>query len=140
MPLLISEVATSFRVPSSSSPLRNNGDSLWLRSVKPRSLSVSPKHLLNVAPAEKSSYSPDIPYEILPLQNVIDKLTQTTNNSDHLKNGLSDEEATQLLAQVGPNSLQPPAKTSIWELWLQQFDGECPFNATTFIQSFILPL
>ncbi len=81
---------------------------------------------LNVAPAEKSSYSADIPYESLPIQHVIDTLTQTVHNSDHLTTGLSDEEATELLSQVGPNALQPPKKTSIWELWVQQFDGECP--------------
>ena len=107
--LLISEGAISFRVPSAT---RYYGADLWRRSD---SLSVT-----------KSSYSADIPYEILPMQTAIDKLTHTTNNSDHLKNGLSDEEAAQLLAQVGPNALQPPKKTSIWELWLQQFDGECP--------------
>jgi len=123
--ILISEVATSFRVPLSSPPRYTS----LRRSAKPRSLlSVTP-----TTPAEKGSYSPDFPYEIQPLQNVIDKLTQTENNYDHLKNGLSDEEAAQVLAKVGPNSLPPPEKTSIWELWLQQFDGEFPFNATTFV-------
>ena len=83
-----------------------------------------PKYLLN----EKSTYSADIPYEILPIQNVIDTLTQTDNNDNHLTTGLSDEEAAYLLAQVGPNALQAPRKTSIWELCLQQFDGECSWT------------
>ncbi len=119
--LLVSEGTISFIIPSATS---HYGAHLWRRSG---CLSVTlAKNPLNVAPAAKSSYSADIPYESLPIQNVIDKLTRTANNGNHLTTGLSDEEATQLLSQVGPNALQPPTKTSIWELWLQQFDGECP--------------
>lgn len=110
---------SSFIVPSST---RYYG-----RSAKPRILSVTrpPKYLPTLSRLQSSSSPDNISYEILPLQSAIDKLTQTTNNVDHLKTGLSAEEATQILALVGPNALQPPEKTSIWELWLQQFDGEC---------------
>lgn len=75
--------------------------------------------------AKKSfDYSSDIPYEILPLQEVIENLTARTTVDDHLKTGLSNEEASKLLEEVGPNALEPPVKKSIWELWLQQFDGK----------------
>lgn len=67
-----------------------------------------------------SPYSPDLPYEILPLQKVIDKLGESS--SDHLATGLSDEQAEYLLAEVGPNELPSKQKTSIWELWIQQFE------------------
>lgn len=115
--LLVSEGTISFIVPS------YYGADKWRRSGVCLSVTLA-EHPLNVAPAEKSSYSADIPYESLPIQNVIDTLTQTANNEDHLTTGLSDEDATQLLSLVGPNALQPPKKTSIWELWVQQFDGE----------------
>lgn len=115
--LLVSEGTISFIVPP------YYGADKWRRSG---CLSVTlAEPPLGVAPAEKSSYSADIPYESLPIQNVIDTLTQKANNSDHLTTGLSDEETAELLAQVGPNALQPPKKTSIWELWVQQFGGEC---------------
>ena len=114
--LILFEGTISFIVPSAT---RHYGRRSGCLVVTPS------KHLLDVAPAEKSSYSADIPYEILPLQNVIDKLTPTDNNGNHLTTGLSDEEATYLLAQVGPNALLAAEKTSIWESWLQQFDGEC---------------
>lgn len=117
--LLVSEGTISFIVPSYC------GADKWRRSGGCLSVTLA-EPPVNVAPAEKSSYSADIPYESLPIQNVIDTLTQTANTEDHLTTGLSDEDATQLLSQVGPNALQPPKKTSIWELWVQQFDGECP--------------
>ena len=108
LPILLFEGAISFIVPSAS---RHYGRRSGFVVVTP------PKYL-----NEKSSYSADIQYESLPIQNVIDTLTQTDNNINHLTTGLSNEEAANLLAQVGPNALQPPKKTSIWELWLQQFD------------------
>jgi len=59
------------------------------------------------------------------LQEVIENLTaQTTTVDDHLKTGLSNVEATNIFEHVGPNALEPPVKKSIWELWLQQFDGK----------------
>lgn len=65
------------------------------------------------------------------MQEVIENLAARTNGAfttitvdDHLKTGLSNEDATKVLEQVGPNALEPPAKKSIWELWLQQFDGK----------------
>lgn len=58
------------------------------------------------------------------MQEVIENLTARTTVDDHLKTGLSNEEASKLLEEVGPNALEPPVKKSIWELWLQQFDGK----------------
>ncbi len=68
------------------------------------------------------------------MQEVIENLTALTTGAsttitvdDHLKTGLSNEDATKILEEVGSNSLEPPAKKSIWELWLQQFDGKISF-------------
>ena len=65
------------------------------------------------------------------MQEVIENLTVRTTGAsatitvdDHLKTGLSNEDATKILEEVGSNALEPPAKKSIWELWLQQFDGK----------------
>ena len=67
----------------------------------------------------KSSYSPNLPYEILPLQNAVDILGRSP---EHLDIGLSNQQAEKILEEVGFNSLPSKRKTSIWELWLQQFD------------------
>lgn len=69
----------------------------------------------------KSSYSPHLPYEILPLQKVTDTLAPSAHGT-HFDTGLTSEQAEKVLADVGPNSLPSKRKTSIWELWLQQFD------------------
>ena len=67
----------------------------------------------------KYSYSPTLPYEILPLQNAVDILG---HSPDHLDIGLSNHQAEKVLEEVGFNSLPSKRKTSIWELWLQQFE------------------
>ena len=152
--LLIAEGTISFRLPSSSSyysPRRYHlGDSNSLRRLstasKPhvRRLVTPPPPqpllLLNVVP---TNYSPDIPYEILPLQKVTEKLLSTQTNTNvehHLNTGLSDEDAAALLEHVGPNALEPPPKTSIWELWLQQFDGEFVCFSAFFISMIIVTM
>ena len=114
--LLISEGVTSFRLLP---PIDTSSFRYWSAAKRP------PLHVFT-QPTDKASYSPDMPYEILPLKKVIESLTTTTTNHpvDHLHTGLTEEAATKLLAQVGPNALPPPAKKTIWELWLQQFDGE----------------
>jgi len=68
------------------------------------------------------------------LQEVIENLTARTTGAsttitvdDHLKTGLSIDDHLKILEEVGPNALEPPAKKSIWELWLQQFDGKISF-------------
>eukprot|EP00804_Cyclotella_cryptica_P016200 CCRYP_005687-RA/>CCRYP_005687-RA protein AED:0.03 eAED:0.03 QI:282/1/1/1/0.83/0.71/7/1104/1163 len=73
---------------------------------------------------EKSSYSPDLPYEILPFQEAVNILVQhkDLSSNEHLETGLSNEEAQKVLDEIGPNSLTPRRKKSFWELWLQQFD------------------
>lgn len=81
----------------------------------------------------QSTYASNLPYEILPLDKVLKYLAPTDHGisssndqgqslQNHLQTGLSIQQAHARLAQIGPNSLQPPKKTTIWELWLQQFD------------------
>lgn len=71
----------------------------------------------------QSSYSSNLPYEILPLQKVLTYLTPTSGDtSHHLQTGLSNREAATRLAQIGPNELEPPRKKTIWEIWWEQFD------------------
>jgi Ca2+-transporting ATPase len=65
-------------------------------------------------------YSPNLPYEILPLQTVVEILGDSSD--DHLNTGLSNQQAEKVRLEVGPNSLPAKQKTSVWELWLQQFD------------------
>lgn len=125
--LILLERATSFKQLSLSSSHRrhryysSHGCSFRRAAIEPHST----QPLQNILHAKKSfDYSSDIPYEILPLQEVIENLTARTTVDDHLKTGLSNEEASKLLEEVGPNALEPPVKKSIWELWLQQFDGK----------------
>ena len=75
------------------------------------------------------SYSPEIPYEILPLSKVSKILLKhktpragLTSIDQHIQLGLSTTQATELLNEVGINALVPPTKKSIWELWVEQFD------------------
>ena len=67
------------------------------------------------------SYSPHFLYETLPLQKVVNILAYS-KDSDHFETGLSEEQAQRVLSEVGSNSLPSKKKTSLWELWLQQFD------------------
>ena len=76
-----------------------------------------------------STYSPEIPYEILPLSQVSKILLKhktpragLTSIDQHIQLGLSTTQATELINEVGINALVPPTKKSIWELWLEQFD------------------
>jgi hypothetical protein len=124
--LLLTERATSFRLLSLSS-----SSSHGRRYYSFRRTSIEP-YLTQPLHAKKSfDYSSDVPYEILPLQEVIENLTARTTGAstaitvdEHLKTGLSNEDFTKILEEVGPNALEPPVKKSIWELWLQQFDGK----------------
>jgi hypothetical protein len=137
--LLLSEIATSFRLlslSSSSSHRRyryhssSSQDCSFRRTaIDPHS--TQPLQTITLHAKKSFDYSSDIPYEILPLQEVVENLTARTTGAsttitvdDHLKTGLSEEDATKILQEVGPNALEPPVKKSIWELWLQQFDGK----------------
>jgi hypothetical protein len=134
--LLLSERATSFRLLSlSSSYLHRRHRYYSSHDCSFRRTTVIEPHSTQPLNAKKSfDYSSDIPYEILPLQEVIENLTARTTGAsttitvdDHLKTGLSNEDATKILEEVGANALEPPVKKSIWELWLQQFDGKITF-------------
>ena len=137
--LLLSERATSFRLLSLSSSSSHGRRYYSSHECSFRRTAIDPhstsQPLLNILHAKKSfDYSSDIPYETLPLQEVVENLTARTTGAsttitvdDHLKAGLSNEDATKILEEVGPNALEPPAKKSIWELWLQQFDGKISF-------------
>ena len=138
--LLLSERATSFRLlslPSSSHRRHRYHSSTHDCSFRRTAIephSTQPLQTIILHAKKSFDYSSDIPYEILPLQEVIENLTVRTTGAsttitvdEHLKTGLSNEDATKILEEVGPNALEPPAKKSIWELWLQQFDGKIPF-------------
>mmetsp|Transcript_33356 Transcript_33356/g.50322 ORF Transcript_33356/g.50322 Transcript_33356/m.50322 type:complete len:224 (-) Transcript_33356:899-1570(-) len=98
--------------------------------TKPNSLTS--KHRLSSTKSKREEdfstpYSSNIPFEILPLEEVLNYLAPKEvvgGNSDHplhLQKGLSNQAQTRL-SEIGPNALQPQRKKSIWELWLQQFD------------------
>ena len=69
----------------------------------------------------KPPYSPHLPYETLTLQEVVNILGHS-KDSDHFETGLSEEQAQKILSEVGSNSLPSKKETSLWQLWLQQFD------------------
>ena len=78
---------------------------------------------------DETLYSSNVPYETLPLDQVLNHLvpsTSTTNKKTslqhHVQTGLSSSQASQLLSQIGYNTLTKRKQTSIWELWVQQFD------------------
>lgn len=106
----LSKTSFSYSTPSSVSKLPSKLDTLLC--------------MTSTDDNEKLSYSPHLPYEILPFQEVVDILVQHKHSSanEHLETGLSNEHAQKVLAKVGPNSLKPRRKKSFWELWLQQFD------------------
>ena len=71
------------------------------------------------------SYSSSIPYEILPINQVFEYLVPTTsidNKDEHIRKGLTYEQASALLKEVGPNELKAPTKQSMYELFISQFD------------------
>ena len=78
--------------------------------------------------SNQNLYSSERPYEILPIDEVLKFLVPSSKNqseesySNHILTGLFNQQAHTLLAEVGPNELSPPRKTTIWELWFQQFD------------------
>ena len=121
--LLLLERAASFRQLSLSSS--HHRHRYYSSGCSFRRTTAIEPHSTPLHAKKSFDYSSDIPYEILPLQEVIENLTaRTTSVDDHLNTGLSNEEASKLLEEVGPNALEPPVKKSIWELWLQQFDGK----------------
>ena len=78
---------------------------------------------------DETLYSPNIPYETLPLDQVLNYLVpsprisnQTSLLQHHVQTGLSSSQAKQLLSQIGYNTLTKRKQASIWELWVQQFD------------------
>ena len=93
--------------------------------VNPPSTTASRLHTLLLATSDdnevKPPYSPHLPYEILPFQEVTNILGRNIVGS-HLENGLSYQQAEQILSAVGFNALPSRRKKSIYELWLQQFD------------------
>jgi len=100
------------------------------RSSPPSAVFIS-KANEDALPTVQSPYSSNLPYEIFPIERVLKYLAPPSEIEDdikmeqphhYLQTGLSNQLAHARLTQIGPNSLEPPQKTTIWELWLQQFD------------------
>lgn len=115
--LLHAELSSSFRSHLSSRQLQ-----LTRRStISPTPALFSKTDDLAGIGSSSSPYSPR-PYEILPIERVIDYLAGASGPKRHLQTGLTYSRAQTLLDQIGPNVVEPPRKSTIWELWLAQFD------------------
>ncbi|KAL9184991.1 hypothetical protein ACHAXT_002768 [Thalassiosira profunda] len=131
------------RPPRTCHPSRSSRNGIWRPAAPARRelqlvLAPHPTSLLSHAqdafsPGQRS-YASDVPYEILPLAEVLGYLAPISEEFEggskssmyldhpHLQKGLSNEQAKARLVAIGPNELQPPRKKSAWELWLDQFD------------------